>query len=83
MAPVAAADAAPSTSFIMGPADLLPRRSLATALPASTTGAPFFPPAAAISSQLHAQILAVCRIQAVSRSDEGPAPGHDDNAVLK
>ncbi|CAM4650942.1 unnamed protein product [Leuciscus chuanchicus] len=50
MAPVAAADAAPSTSFIMGPADLLLRRSLATVLPASTTGAPVFPPAAAISS---------------------------------
>ncbi|XDV11126.1 hypothetical protein PO909_000148 [Leuciscus waleckii] len=26
---------------------------------------------------------AACRIQAVSRSDEGPSPGPDDNAVLK
>jgi len=26
------------------------------------------------------RFTAVCRIQAVSRSDEGPASGHDDNA---
>ncbi len=41
----------------MGPADLLPCRSLATAFPAPTIGASFFPPATAISPQLHAQIL--------------------------
>lgn len=35
----------------------LPRRSLGSALPAASTGVPFFPPAAAISPQLRAQIL--------------------------
>ncbi|XP_057179086.1 NXPE family member 4-like isoform X3 [Triplophysa rosa] len=52
--PKAFAATAPSTAE---PAALIPRRSLATALPAPTTGAPFFPPAAAISPQLCTQIL--------------------------
>ncbi|ROL45242.1 hypothetical protein DPX16_17853 [Anabarilius grahami] len=39
----------------------LPRRSLGSALPAASTGVPFFPPAAAISPQLRAQILSALR----------------------
>ncbi|XDV29715.1 hypothetical protein PO909_032762 [Leuciscus waleckii] len=36
-----------------------------------------------ISLSVYPRFTAVHRIQAVSRSDEGPAPGHDDNAFLK
>ncbi|ROL45642.1 hypothetical protein DPX16_17758 [Anabarilius grahami] len=53
------AAAALTTASASGFAGLLPRRSLAMALPAPTIGAPFFPPAAAISPQMRAQILAV------------------------
>ncbi|KAJ8359101.1 hypothetical protein SKAU_G00156260 [Synaphobranchus kaupii] len=36
-----------------------PRRNMGTAIPAAPVGVPFFPPAAAISAHLRAQILAV------------------------
>ncbi|KAF4109187.1 hypothetical protein G5714_010260 [Onychostoma macrolepis] len=57
-APTAPDIAVLSSSAAFGIAGLLPRRSLATAIPAPITGAPFFPPAAAISPQLQAQIIA-------------------------
>ncbi|CAM4693788.1 unnamed protein product [Leuciscus chuanchicus] len=44
-------------AFTLDPATNLPRRTLGSALPAASTGAPFFPPAAAISPQLRAHIL--------------------------
>ncbi|ROL48632.1 hypothetical protein DPX16_7568 [Anabarilius grahami] len=41
----------------------LPRRSFGSALPAASTGVPFFPPAAAISPQLRDQILSAMNRQ--------------------
>ncbi|KAJ8359218.1 hypothetical protein SKAU_G00157430 [Synaphobranchus kaupii] len=54
--------ASPAATYNANPASsnlaIEPRRNMGTAVPAAPVGVPFFPPAAAISSHLRAQILA-------------------------
>ncbi|KAJ8377009.1 hypothetical protein SKAU_G00075890 [Synaphobranchus kaupii] len=67
--------ASPAATYNANPASsnlaIEPRRNMGTAVPAAPVGVPFFPPAAAISSHLRAQILAEGReLEKLEREDK-------------